>query len=156
MLQKSTKINLLYRSSRQRCSIIKVFLKIPQNSLTGKTCVEVSIIRDFNTSLKQMFSCEFDEILRTPVFLQNTSWRLLLFVIHLLSFILLISLIYIFSKLLLLEKSTKTHNLSVSFICKYILYSILWLCFIDQKIHTRKSVNSKDLPTVSTCLKNWS
>ena len=46
------------------CSIIKVFLKISQNSLE-KTCVEVSIIR--KDTLKQMFYCEFDEILRTPV-----------------------------------------------------------------------------------------
>ena len=137
MLQKSTKINLLYRSSRQRCSIIKVFLKIPQKHF--KTDVFLWIWWNF----------------KNTCFLQNTSWRLLLFVIHLLSFILQISLIYIFSKLLLLEKSTKTHNLAVSFICKYILYSILWVCFIDQKIHTRKSVNSKDLSTVSTCLKNW-
>ena len=146
MLQKSTKINLLYRSSRQRCSIIKVFLKISQNSLE-KTCVEFSIIR--KDTLKHVLLWIWWNFKNT-CFLQNTSWRLLLFVIHLLSFILQISLIYIFSKLLLLEKSTKTHNLAVSFICKCILYSILWVCFIDQKIHTRKSVNSKDLSTVST------
>ena len=120
MLQKSTKINLLYRSSRQRCSIIKVFLKISQNSLE-KTCVEVSSIRkDTQKHVLMWIWWNFKNI----CFLQNTSGRLLLFVIHLLSFILQISLMYIFAKLRLLEKSIKTQS------CRFFYLQIHFILYI--------------------------
>ena len=60
---------------------------------------------------------------RAP-FLQNTSRRLLLFVIYLtVSFCK--EVLYICSNLLLLEKSSKTNNFAIFSCCKYILYSIL-------------------------------
>ena len=62
------------RSSYQRCSVKKLFLKISQNSLEN-TCARVSFL---NKRLwHRCFPVSFANILRTS-FLQNTSERLLL------------------------------------------------------------------------------
>ena len=73
---------LKYRSSHQRCSIVKGVLRILQNSQEN-TCARVSflLILFFNFIKKEtlalVFSVNFAKFLRTP-FLQNTSWRILL------------------------------------------------------------------------------
>ena len=117
LYKKSTKINLLYRSSHQRCSLKKVFLK-NFIKFTGKHLCwslffnKVSGLRPSTLLKKRLqqrcFPVNFLKFLRTP-FLQKTSQRLLLFVIHLtVSFC--EEVLYIYSNLLLLEKSTKTDN----------------------------------------------
>ena len=129
LYKKSTKINLLYRSSHQRCSLKKVFLK-NFTKFTGKHLCwslffnKVSGLRPATLLKKRLqqrcFPVNFLKFLGTP-FLQKTSQRLLLFVIHLtVSFCK--EVLYIYSNLLLLEKSTKTHN---------------FIHFIDQNINTR-------------------
>ena len=77
--------------------------------------------------LQQRFSCEFCEVFKNT-FLQNTSRRLLLFLIYL-TVPFCKEVLYICSNLLLLEKSTKTHNFGIFLFCKYILYSILRMHF---------------------------
>ena len=87
---------------------------------------------------QRCFPVHFVNILRT-LFLQNTSRRLLLFVIHLtVSFFK--KVLHIYSNLLLLEKLTKTHNFVIFSFCSYILYCILWRDFKDQNINTRNHV----------------
>ena len=75
----------LFRSSQERCSIKKVFLKISQNSQEN-TCARVSFSIKLQATacifikketLTEVFSCKFWEILRT-IFLQNTPERLFL------------------------------------------------------------------------------
>ena len=71
----------------------------------------------------KVFPVNFVKFSRTP-FLQNTSRRILLFLIYLtVSFCK--EVLYICSNLLLLEKATKTHNFVIFSFCEYILYSIL-------------------------------
>ena len=88
----------------------------------------------------QVFSGEFCEFLRSS-FLQSTSRRLLLFVICLTVSFCKEVLYNICSNLLLLEKSTKTHNFAIFSFCKYILYSVLWKYFKDQNINTRNHIS---------------
>ena len=141
-------MNLSYRSSHQMCSLKKVllknFTKFTVKQLRWSLFLsKVSGLRPA-TLLKKMlqercFPVNFVKFLRTP-FLQNTSQWLLLFVIHLtVSFCK--KVLYIYSNLLLLEKSTKTHDFAIFSFCKYILYSILWMHFIDQNINTRNHVS---------------
>ena len=69
-----------FRSSHRRYSVKKVFLQISQNSQEN-TCASVSfLIKLLALGVTQVISCEFREILRIP-FLQNTSGRLLLWVV---------------------------------------------------------------------------
>ena len=77
-------LQLKNRSTHQRSSLKKVFLKISQNSLEN-TCARVSFLIRLQSSglqlikkeaLAQVFSCEFCKILRTRL-LQNTTGRLL-------------------------------------------------------------------------------
>ena len=123
-------MNLSYRISHQRCSLKKVFLK-NFIKFSGKHLCwslffnKVSGMRPatlFKKRLQQRcFPVNFVKFLRTP-FLQNTSRQLLLFVINLtVSFCK--KVLYIYSNLLLLEKSTKTHNFAIfsSLYCKCIL-----------------------------------
>ena len=74
-----------YRSSHQRCSIKKLFLKFSQNS-QGNTCARVSFLIKLQVepcnfvkkeTLTQAFSCEFCEIYNNTFF-TKTSGRLLL------------------------------------------------------------------------------
>ena len=140
-------MNLLYRSSHQRCSLKKVFLKNFSKFLGKHLCWslffnKVSGQRPATLLKKRLqqrcFPVNFMKFLKTP-FWQNTSWWLLLFVIHLtVSFCK--KVLYIYSNLLLLEKSTKTHNFAIFSFCKCILSSILWMHFIDQTINTRNHV----------------
>ena len=120
LYKKSTKINLLYRSSHQRCSLKKVFLK-NFTKFTGKHLCwslffnRVSGLRPATLLKKRLqqrcFPVNFATFLRTPS-LQNTSRKLLLFPIHLtVSFC--EKFLYIYWNLPLLEKSTKTHNFAI-------------------------------------------
>ena len=148
LYKRSTKMNFLYRSSHQRCSLKKVFIK-NFTKFTGKHLCwslflnKVSGLRTA-TLLKmrlqqRCFPVNFVKFLRTS-FLQNTSQRLFLFVIHLtVSFC--EEVLYIYSNLLLLEILTKTYNFVTFPFCKYILYSMLWMDFIDQNINTRNHVS---------------
>ena len=63
----------------------KVFLKISQNS-QGKTCARVSFLIKLQASaynfikketLAQVFSCEFREILKKPILIEQPWWLLL-------------------------------------------------------------------------------
>ena len=84
----------------------------------------------------KVFPVNFVKFSRTP-FLQNTSRRILLFLIYLtVSFCK--EVLYICSNLLLLEKATKTHNFGIFSFCKYILYSILWMHFNYRSKHKHK------------------
>ena len=114
LYKKLTKINLLYRSSHQRCSLKKVFFK-NFTKFTGKHLCwslffnKVSGLRPAILLKKKLqqrcFPVNFVKFLRTS-FLQNTSQRLLLFAIHLtISFCK--EVLYIYSNLLLLERSQK-------------------------------------------------
>ena len=123
-------MNLSYRSSHQRCSFKKVFLK-NFTKFSGKHLCwslffnKVSGMRPATLLKKRLqqscFPVNFVKFLRTP-FLQNTSRQLLLFPIHLtISFC--ENFLYIYSNLLLLKKPTKTHNFAIfSFLyCECIL-----------------------------------
>ena len=99
----------------------------------------------------------FVKFSRTP-FLQNTSRRILLFLIYLtVSFCK--EVLYICSNLLLLEKATKTHNFGIFSFCKYILYSILWMHFNYRSKHKHKKscfVNARILEKkLRTKMKKW-
>ena len=106
--------------------VLKTFLQIE-----GET--PVFHFFDKNTGLRpatlirkrlqqRCFAVNFVNFSRTP-FLQNTSRWLLLFVIYLtVSFCK--EILHICSNLLL-EKSSKTHDLTIFSFCKYILYPIL-------------------------------
>ena len=88
---------------------------------------------------QRCFPVNFVKFLRTP-FLQNTSRRLLLFVTHLtVSFCK--EVLYVYSNLFLLEKSTKTQNFAIFSFCRYILYSVLGMYSIDQNINKRNHVS---------------
>ena len=56
----------------------KVFLKISQNS-QEKICARVSFLINFVTkeTLAQVFSCEFCEIFKNTLFIENLWWLLL-------------------------------------------------------------------------------
>ena len=56
----------------------KVFLKISQNS-QEKICARVSFLINFVTkeTLAQVFSCEFCEIFKNTLFIENLLWLLL-------------------------------------------------------------------------------
>ena len=79
---------------------------------------------------------------RAP-FLQNTCWRLLLFVIYLtVSFCK--EVLYIYSSLLFLEKSTKTHNFAIFSFCFASTFDTLYcdcIYTLDQNISTRNHVS---------------
>ena len=87
---------------------------------------------------QRCFPVNFVKFSRTP-FLQNTSRRILLFLIYLtVSFCK--EVLYICSNLLLLEKLTeKTHSFAIFSFCKYITYFILWmhLYFISKHKHKK-------------------
>ena len=113
-------MNLSCRSSHQKCSLKKVFLK-NFTKFSGKYLCwslffnKVSGMRP-TTLLKMIlqqrcFPVNFVKCLRT-LFLQNTSRQLPYFVIHL-TVLFCKKVLYIYSNLLLLEKSTKTHSHSV-------------------------------------------
>ena len=82
----------------------------------------------------------FVKFSRKP-FLQNTSGRILLFLIYLpVSFCK--DVLYICSNLLLLKKATKTHKFGIFSFCKCILYLYCeCILTIDQKISTRNHVS---------------
>ena len=69
-----------YRSSHQRCSIKQMFLRISQNSQES-TCARASFLIKLKKRLwHSCFSVNFGKFLWTS-FLQNTSGRLLLYLI---------------------------------------------------------------------------
>ena len=123
-------MNLSCRNSHQRCSLKKVFLKNFTKFSGRHLCWslffnKVSGMRS-TTLLKERlqqrcFPVNFVKFLRTP-FLQNTSRQLLLFVINL-TVSYSKKVLYIYSNLLLLGKSTKTHNFAIfsSLHCECIL-----------------------------------
>ena len=73
---RSTLSTAINRSSHQRCSIKKVFLKISQNSQEN-TCARVSSCRPHarnfikRETLAQVFSCEFCEIFKNTFFTEQ-------------------------------------------------------------------------------------
>ena len=87
----------------------------------------------------QVFSGEFCGIFKITFFTEHfpaiASFRNSSY-----SFIFQRSFIYL-SNLLLLEKSTKTHNFAIFSFSKYILYSILRMYFIDQNINTGNHIS---------------
>ena len=131
-------MNLSYRSSHQRCSLKKVFLKNFTKFSAKHLCWsvffnKVSGMRPATLSEKRLqqrcFPVNFVKFLRTP-FLQNTSRQLLLFVINLtVSFCK--EVLYIYSNLLLLKNIGKNSQFWHLFI------SISWMHLIDQNRNTR-------------------
>ena len=127
-----------------RCSLKKVlfrhFTKFTGKRLCWSLFFQAWALQLYwkRDSYKGMNFVNFVKFLRTP-FLQNTSgW--LIFAIHLtVSFCK--EVLYILSNLLLLEKSTKTPNFAIFSVYKYILYSLMWMYFIDQNINTRNHVS---------------
>ena len=82
----------------------------------------------------QVFSGKFYEISKNTFFtehLRNLS--------H--SFISQRSFIYLF-KPSFVRKMDKTHNFAIFSFCQYILYSLLWMYFIDQNINTWNHISS--------------
>ena len=65
---KNTSFSVTARSSHQKCSIKKVFLKISQNSQEN-TCARVSFSK--KETLTQAFSCEFLEIFKNTFFTKH-------------------------------------------------------------------------------------
>ena len=122
-LQKTGKINLLYRSSLQRCSFKKEFLKISTNSRENiwfrpEACNFIK-----KETPTKVFSCEFCEVFKNIFFTENVPiTSSFCNVSH--SFICK-EVLYICSNLLLSEKSTKTHNFAISSFYKYILYPVV-------------------------------
>ena len=144
LYKKLAKLNLLYRSSHKRCSFKKEFLKNFTKFKGRHLCCSLFLNKDsglrpttlLKKSLQQRcFPVNF--VFSRTTFLQNTSRRLLLFVIYLtVSFCK--EVLYICSKLLLSEKSTKTHIVTIFSFCKYILYSILWMHLYFRSKHKHK------------------
>ena len=136
------------RSSHQRCSLKQVFLKKLTKFIRKHLCWslffnKVSDLRNAALLKKRLqqrcFPANFVKFLKTPL-LQNTSRRLLLFVIHLtVSFCK--EVLYIYSNLALLKKLTKTHNFATFSFYKYILCSISWMHFIDQNMNTKNHIS---------------
>ena len=77
-----------YRSSHQKCSVRKVFLKISQNSQEN-TCARVSFLIKLQVSglqvfnfikkktLAQVFSWEFCKVFKNTFFIEHLWWLLL-------------------------------------------------------------------------------
>ena len=62
------KLNLIFRSSRQGCSIKKLFLKISQNSQENSSARALLIKRE---ALTQVLSCEFCKIFKNTFFTEH-------------------------------------------------------------------------------------
>ena len=143
--KKSTKINLLYRSSHQTCSLKKVFIK-NFTKIIGNTCVSVSFLMKpeaCNFIKKEtptkIFSCQFCESFKNTFFTKHFKTASS-FCNSSHTFILQKCFIYLF-KPNLLEKLTKAHNFAIFLFCKYILYSTLRMHFTDENINTRNHVS---------------
>ena len=66
---------LLTEADSQRCSVIKVFLKVLQNS-QGHTCARVcNFIKE--QTLAQVFFCEFCQIFKNTFFIKHLRWLFL-------------------------------------------------------------------------------
>ena len=135
----------MYKSSHQRCSFKKEFLSNFTKFKGKHQCWTLFLnkgsgLRSATLLKKRLqekcFSVNFVKFWRTT-FLQNTSRRLLPFVIYLtVSFCK--EVLYICSNLLLLEKSRKTHNFAIFSFWKYILYSVLWIHLYFRSKHKHK------------------
>ena len=115
----------MYRSSQQKKKNSKI-QKISPNSREN-SCIGIfffnkdSGLRPATLLKKRLQQRFFLWILWS--FEEHLLWRIPLFLIyHTVSFCK--EVIYICSNLILLEKSTKTHNCGIFSLCKYILYSI--------------------------------
>ena len=69
-----------FRSSHKGCSTNTVFLEISQNSQEN-TCVRISQACNFikKETLAHAFSCEFCEIFKNTIFIEQLWWLLLQF-----------------------------------------------------------------------------
>ena len=130
---------------------LKNFIKFFWKHLYWSLFNKVSDLRPTTLLKKRLqercFQVNFVKLLRTTFFWNTFQQQLLL--------------VYIISNLLLLEKSTKTHNSAVFSFCKYLLYFILWMCFSlmnylqMQSKDFGKNINKKRIKKKNENVANW-